>query len=152
MRGSLSQVFPHYVSDQNKPNAFYFSYRMSQSSSQHQPMISDHYKELKADPLLLHSFLEDEWMSVHGLPYLNTIHFHIVYREAFHLTNLISSVGKGLGHDFITKVGRRAMKHWNCSLGKFGYGQGRWGKAGNNNCLLQNWSSEGGNFGCTFWP
>ena len=71
-------------------------------------MISDYYKELMADPSLLLSFLEEEWMSIHGLPYLHTIHFHVVLERLF--SWLTSSVlwGKA-GTDFLIKVGRRAM-------------------------------------------
>ena len=66
-------------------------------------MISDRYKELLVDPLLLLFFLKDKWMSVHGLPYLHAIHFHVGL--AFLLTNLLTPVGKA-GADFPTKLGR----------------------------------------------
>ena len=83
MRGSLPQVFQHCVPSQNQPNVIYSSYRMSESSAQCQPVISDCYKELMADPSLLQSFLEDEWMSGQGLPYLHAIHFHVVLEIFF---------------------------------------------------------------------
>ena len=60
-------------------------------------MISDCYTELMVDPFLLQSFSEDELMSIHGLPYLYTLHFHIVTERLFHLTNLPSTVGKNWG-------------------------------------------------------
>ena len=41
------------------------------------------------DPSLLQSFLEDEWMSIHGLPYLHAISFHVVLERLF--TQLTSS-------------------------------------------------------------
>ena len=62
-----------------------------------QPMISDCYKELTVDPSSLQSFLEDEWMSIHGLPYLHTICFGVVSERLFTPTNLLSSVGKSWG-------------------------------------------------------
>ena len=153
MQPSNQMVTPpgisHYVPDQNKTNAFYSSYRMSQSSAQCQPMISDCYKELKMDPSLLQSFSEDNWMSVDGLPSLCAIHFCIVSERFF--TKLTSSNlwGKS-GADVIIKVGRRPMNIEITPLAiliMHGVGQG---KAGNDNCLLQNLSSEGGTFGCTF--
>ena len=71
-------------------------------------MISDCYRELMTDPSLLQSFLEDEWMSVHGLPYLHAINFCIVLERLFPPLTFSALWGKA-GADFITKVGRRAM-------------------------------------------
>ena len=71
-------------------------------------MISDCYKELMADPSLLQPFTKDKWMSIHGLPYLHTLHFHIVSERLF--TRLASLVlGEKVGIDFINKASRRAM-------------------------------------------
>ena len=65
------------------------------------------YKELMADPSLVQSFLEDEWMSVHGLPYLHAIHFYIVSERLF--IWLTSSVlWRKAGAHYIMKVERRA--------------------------------------------
>ena len=113
IRQSLPKVFPHCVPNQNKPNAIYSSYRMSQSSAQCQPMISE---------LLQGTFHP----------------FSLSFGKAFHLTNCLSTVGKRWGW-IPHQSGQKSNEHWNNSLGNFGYGWGRWGKAGNDNCLLQNW-------------
>ena len=90
----------------NKPNTFYSSYIMSQSSSQHQSMISDCYDELMADPFLLQS--EDKWMIIHGLPYLPGLCFCFVSERLF--TWLTSpALWRKARADFIPNVGRRAM-------------------------------------------
>ena len=69
-------------------------------------MISGYYEELTVDPSLLQSFFEDEWMSIHELPYLHTIHFCMVSERLF--SQLTSSVlWKKAGADFLTKLGRR---------------------------------------------
>ena len=60
------------------------------------------------DPSLLQSFLEDEWMSIHGLPYLHAICFCIVSERLF--SRLTSSALWGKAEvDFLTKLRRRAM-------------------------------------------
>ena len=92
--GSLPRYFHTVYPIKSKPSAFYSSYWMSQSSSQHQPTISDCYYELMVDPSLLQSFSEDEWMSILGLPYLHIIHW---VKEAFHPTSLLSTVEKHQG-------------------------------------------------------
>ena len=57
---------------------------------------------------LLQSFSEDEWMSIHGLPYVCAICFLIVSERLF--TQLTSSaLWRKAGADFITNMGRRAM-------------------------------------------
>ena len=71
-------------------------------------MVSDCYEELMADPSLLQSFAKDEWMSVHGLPYLHTLCFCIVSERLFtHLASL-ALWGKA-GTHFINNTARRAM-------------------------------------------
>ena len=70
-------------------------------------MISDCYKELIADPFLLQSFSEDEWMSIQGLPYLHAIHFHIV-SERFFTQLTYPALWAKAGADFTTNVDRRA--------------------------------------------
>ena len=80
---------------------------MSQSSAQYQPTISNCYEELMGDPLLLQSFSEDEWMSIHGLPHLCVIHFFSVSERLFIWLTSSALWGKA-GANFITKAGRRA--------------------------------------------
>ena len=70
-------------------------------------------------------------------------------REACHLTNLLTAVGKSWGQ-LHYQCGQKNYEHWNHSLGNFGYRWGRQEKSGNDNCLLQIWSSEDRTFGCTF--
>ena len=91
-----------------KPNAFYSSYRMSQSSSQCQPTISDCYDELMADSFLLQSFSEEKRISVHGLPYMCAVHFCVLLER--HFTQLTSPAlwGKA-GADFIIYTSQRAV-------------------------------------------
>ena len=85
---SLKYFYTIYLIKANLMPSTHF-YRMSQSSSQHQLMISDWYHELMADPSLLSSSSEDKWMSIHGLPYLDTLWFHITLERLFtHLTSL----------------------------------------------------------------
>ena len=51
---------------------------MSQLPPQPWLMISGCYDELSGRPcILLQSFPEDEWMSIHELPYLGTLCFHV---------------------------------------------------------------------------
>ena len=113
-----------------------------------QLIISDGYNELMMDPSLLQSFSEDEWMSIHRLPYLCALHFHIVSEKLFtQLTSpaLLKKCQGWLHH----QCQQKSYEHWDHSPGNFGYSWGRWGKAGNDNYFLQIWSSEGGAFGCT---
>ena len=81
---------------------------MSQSSSQHQPTLSDCYDELMADPSLLQSFSEDEWMSTQRLPYMCVLHFCIVLER---LSNQLTSpaLWRNTGANFITNASQRAM-------------------------------------------
>ena len=59
------------------------------------------------DLSLLQSFSDDEWMSIHGLPYLCTICFCMVSDRLFsHLTS--SALWGKAGANFLNKVGRRA--------------------------------------------
>ena len=71
-------------------------------------MISDRCKELMADPSLLQSFSEDEWMSIYGLPYVCTIHFCIVLERLFILLTSPVLWGKA-GANFIINTGQRAI-------------------------------------------
>ena len=72
-----------------------------------QPIISYCYEELIADLSLLQSFLENEWISIHGLPHLCTIHLHVVSERLF--SQVISSALWGKAEaNFLTKVGKRA--------------------------------------------
>ena len=78
-------------------------------------MISDCYNELMADASLLQSFSEDEWMSIHRLPYLHVLCFHNVSERLY--TWLTSPVLWGKARtDFITEAGRRAMSAENAPL------------------------------------
>ena len=121
--GSLPQAFPHCVLNQNKPNAFYSSCRMSQL------MISDSYDELMVDPSLLQSFFGGQ-MDVHPWATL-FVHcsFSCGVREAFLPTNLLGTVGKGWGW-LPHQSGQKGYECWNCSLSNFSNRQGGWGKAG----------------------
>ena len=60
------------------------------------------------DPSLLQSFLEDNWMSIHGLPYLCAIHFYIVSERLFSQLTSSALWGKA-GANFPTNADRRAM-------------------------------------------
>ena len=72
------------------------------------PVISDCYNELMADPSLLQSFAEDEWLSIHGFPDLYTLCCCVVLESLF--TQLTSPVPWGkAGANYITNAGRRAM-------------------------------------------
>ena len=80
---------------------------MSQLPSQPWLMISGYYDELLADPALLQSFPEDEWISFHELPYLGALCFHVVLRGSSP-TDLPRAVGQGRVN-FITNSDRKAM-------------------------------------------
>ena len=70
-------------------------------------MISAHYEEFLVDPSLLQSFAKDEWMSIHGLPYLHALCFCVASERLFtHLASLVLW-GKA-GTDFINNASRRA--------------------------------------------
>ena len=59
-----------------------------------------------ADPSLCQSFLEDEWMSVHGLPYVCALHFHIALERLFTFLASPALWGKAVT-DFNNNAGRR---------------------------------------------
>ena len=81
---------------------------MSQLPTQPQLTIYRCYNEFLVDPALLQSFPEDEWMSIHGLTYLGTLHFCVVLEELF--TQLISPDLWGqVRADFINNFSRKAM-------------------------------------------
>ena len=96
--GSLLHVFATLVYlIKSKPHAFYSSYRMSQSSTQHQPTLSNCHDELMVDSPLLQSFSEDKWMSapwaslyVHATPFSHCV------AEALHPTKLPQHCGEKL--------------------------------------------------------
>ena len=46
-------------------------------------MISGCYDELLADSILLQSFPEDKWTSIHELPYLCALCFYVVSEGLF---------------------------------------------------------------------
>ena len=72
-----------------------------------QPVISDCYGELMADPSLLQYFTKDEWMSIYRSPYLCTMCFHVASVRLF--THLASPVlWEKAGTDFFNNTGRRA--------------------------------------------
>ena len=72
------------------------------------PITSNSYEKLMADSSLLHSFSEDEWMSVHGLPYLCAIHVYVVSER--HFTWLTSSaLWEKAAVDITTEVGSRSI-------------------------------------------
>ena len=89
-------------------------------------------------------------MNVHTCAFLFAHHlFSHCVREACLPTNLLSPVGNSwswLPH----QSWQKSYKHWNHSLSNFSYRWGRGEKAGADNCFLQNWSSKGGTFRCTF--
>ena len=66
----------------NTPNDVSLSFQMSKS------MISICYEEILADPSLQWFFPEEEWRSIHELPFLSTLWFQIVSERLFtHLTS-----------------------------------------------------------------
>ena len=73
-------------------------------------MISRCCNELLMDPALLQSFPEDEWMSIHGLPYMGTLHFCLLcgVGGVLCLTDLPELWGQARV-DFVTNFSRKAM-------------------------------------------
>ena len=107
IRGLPPRYFHTIYLIKSKPNALYSSYRMSQLPSQPQLMISGCYDELLVDPTLLQMFPEDEWTSIHKLPYLGALHCHVVSEGLFN--QLISPELWGQARvDFVTDSGRKA--------------------------------------------
>ena len=69
-------------------------------------MMSGCYDELLADPSLLQSFSKDEWMSIHELHYLGSLHFHIVLVALFSQQVSLELLGQARV-EFITSSGRQ---------------------------------------------
>ena len=81
---------------------------MSQPASQLRPMISACYNELMVDSSFLQSFSENQWISIHELDYLGTLHFCVVSERLFAQLTFPALWGKG-GVNFITNANRKAM-------------------------------------------
>ena len=69
------------------------------------------------------------------LPKVTHAPFSHCIRKAFYLPNLPSAVGISWGQ-LHHQCWPKSYEHWDCYLGKFGYGWGRQGKAGNNNNII----------------
>ena len=69
-------------------------------------MISKCYEEILADPSLLWLFLEEEWRSIHELPFLGTLWFLDCIGETFCSFDIPITVGKA-GVEFITSNGQK---------------------------------------------
>ena len=103
-------------------------------------MISGCYEELLADPTLLQSFPEDEWISIHEVSYLGTL-FPCGVRGALHPADLPELWGQA-GVDIINQLWQKSIEWGGFPHGNPGHWWGRWVEPANGNCLLPLWTGK----------
>ena len=88
-----------------------------------------------------YSLFEDEWISAQELPYLGTLHFHIVSEELF--SQMVSLELQGQARvKFINDSGRNLISHW--------WGGGE--EPGNDGHILPVWPDKTGAISHAFNP